>query len=96
MTRVRLFVAAAGLVLAACASKKDTGAGRVIMLPKGKCPEEREKNQSDPKKHVHVWEEYSWHTAEDWSDGVPMTKIVTVYRCKDCGEIRDESQRRRK
>jgi hypothetical protein len=78
--------------LAACKSPPCQGSN-VIVLPKDFREAAKEK---DPEKHQHTWEEYSWHTAEDWSSGIPMTKIVTVYRCTECGEIRDESQKRKK
>jgi hypothetical protein len=82
------------VLLGACASQESSGS-HVVLLPKEGCAK-KEEQQKDPKKHVHVWEEWTWHTAEDWSSGIPMTKIVTVYRCRDCGEIRDETQRRTK
>jgi hypothetical protein len=96
-TSVRLFLLLP--FLAGCKSGDPEGSTVVLLPSQGQ--DERSKfreatKEKDPEKHRHVWEEWAWHTAEDWSSGIPMTKIVTVYRCKECGEIRDESVRRKR
>jgi hypothetical protein len=92
-SRISLLLLAVLAIAGGCASKERVASTVVFLPPKG---EKKEGEPEDPKEHKHVWEEWTWHTYEDWSEGTPVTKIATVYRCTGCGAIRDESQRQRK